>query len=224
MPGLCCLAWAFSSRSEQLLSIAVHRLLSMMGSLVEHGLWARGFRSCGFRVLVCAGFSSYDTQGGRCGLQVHSVRAQRRWHMGTAAPRGLLLAGVRPTPSYPLARGLLLARGQTHALCIGRWILIHWHVDSSRPGVRPTPSALAGGFLSTGTWNPPSQGSDPHPLHWQVDSYPLHHQGSPVNILILTFPTGVRQYHIVVLICISLLVSSIEHLFMCFLAICMINL
>ena len=126
--------------------------------------------------------------------------------------------------SYPLARGILPARGQTHVLCIGRWILIHWHVDSSRPGVRPTSSALAGGFLSTGTWNPPSQGSDPHPLHWQVDSYPLHHQGSPVNILILTFPTGVRQYHIVVLICISLLVSSIEHLFMCFLAICMINL
>ena len=93
--------------------------------------------------------------------------------MGTAAPRGLLPAGVRPTPSYPLAPGLLPARGQTHALCIGRWILIHWHVDSSRPGVRPTPSALAGGFLSTGTWNPPGQGSDPRPLHWQVDSYPL---------------------------------------------------
>ena len=51
--------------------------------------------------------------------------------------------------------------------------LIHWHLDSSRPGVRPTPSALAGGFLSTGTWNPPGQGSDPRPLHWQVDSYPL---------------------------------------------------
>ena len=151
------------------------------------------------------------------------------------------LAGPQCAGSEALAHGHSCStwtppgRGQTHALLsTGTWTppgqgsdprpLIHWHVDSSRPGVRPTPSALAGGFLSTGTWNPPSQGSNPHPLHWQVDSYPLHHQGSPVNILILTFPTGVRQYHIVVLICISLLVSSIEHLFMCFLAICMINL
>ena len=26
----------------------------------------------------------------------------------------------------------------------------------------------------------PDQGSNPCPLHWQVDSQPLHHQGSPV--------------------------------------------
>ena len=25
----------------------------------------------------------------------------------------------------------------------------------------------------------PDQGSNPHPLHWQADSQPLHHQGSP---------------------------------------------
>ena len=25
----------------------------------------------------------------------------------------------------------------------------------------------------------PGQGSNPHPLHWQVNSYPLYHQGSP---------------------------------------------
>ena len=30
----------------------------------------------------------------------------------------------------------------------------------------------------------PDQGSNPCPLHWQADSQPLHHQGSP---LILTF-------------------------------------
>ena len=29
----------------------------------------------------------------------------------------------------------------------------------------------------------PDQGADPCPLHWQVDSYPLHHQGSPRVIL-----------------------------------------
>ena len=26
----------------------------------------------------------------------------------------------------------------------------------------------------------PDQGPNPHPLHWQVDSYPLYHQGSPI--------------------------------------------
>ena len=29
----------------------------------------------------------------------------------------------------------------------------------------------------------PDQGSNPSPLHWQADSQPLHHQGSPVFFL-----------------------------------------
>ena len=30
----------------------------------------------------------------------------------------------------------------------------------------------------------PDQGSNPCPLHWQADSQPLHHQGSPVFIFL----------------------------------------
>ena len=29
----------------------------------------------------------------------------------------------------------------------------------------------------------PGQGSNPCPLHWQADSYPLHHQGSPNKLM-----------------------------------------
>ena len=33
----------------------------------------------------------------------------------------------------------------------------------------------------------PDQGSNPHPLHWQADSYPLRHQGSPFFFLIFIY-------------------------------------
>ena len=41
---------------------------------------------------------------------------------------------------------------------------------------RPSCSAACGIF--------PDQGSNPCPLHWQADSQPLHHQGSP-NFMLL---------------------------------------
>ena len=44
---------------------------------------------------------------------------------------------------------------------------------------RPSCSASCGTF--------PDQGSNPCPLHWQADSQPLHHQGSPSAFLLLLF-------------------------------------
>ena len=37
----------------------------------------------------------------------------------------------------------------------------------------------------------PDRGSKPRPLHWQADSQPLHHQGSPVGRFLITVSISV---------------------------------
>ena len=83
-------------------------------------------------------------------------------------------------------RGLSLiaaSGGHSSSRCAGlslSWPLLLRSTGSRRAGSvvvahRPSRSAACGIF--------PDQGSNPCPLHWQADSQPLRHQGSPLDLL-----------------------------------------
>ena len=58
----------------------------------------------------------------------------------------------------------------------------------SRGSRRPGSAAVAHGpSCSAACGILPDQGSNPCPLHWQADSQPLRHQGSPLLVLLSTF-------------------------------------
>ena len=87
-------------------------------------------------------------------------------------------------------RGLSLfaaSRGHSSSWCAGlslSWALLLRSTGSRRAGSvvvahGPSCSAACGIF--------PDQGSNPCPLHWQADSQPLRHQGSPFICILTIF-------------------------------------
>ena len=84
--------------------------------------------------------------------------------------RGLSLAVASGGHSSSRCAGLSLSwplfLRSTGSRCAGSAIVAHG----------PSCSAVCGIF--------PDQGSNPCPLHWQADSQPLRHQGSPTSLLL----------------------------------------
>ena len=81
------------------------------------------------------------------------------------------------------ARGLSLvaARGDYSSLwCAGfslQWLLLLWSAGSRHVGSVVVAHGLS---CSVACGIFPDQGSNPCPLHWQVDAQPLCHQGSSI--------------------------------------------
>ena len=86
--------------------------------------------------------------------------------------RGLSLVAASGGHSSSRCAGLSLSRPlllrSTGSRCAGSVVVAHG----------PSCSAVCGIF--------PDQGSNPCPLHWQADSQPLRHQGSPRCFLVLS--------------------------------------
>ena len=87
--------------------------------------------------------------------------------------RGLSLVAVSGGHSWSRCAGLSLS-----------WPLLLRSTGSRRVGSVDVAHGLS---CSAACGIFPDQGSNPCPLHWQADSQPLHHQGSPwLTILILS--------------------------------------
>ena len=196
MLGLRFCARAFSSCGKRgPLFIAVRGPLTIAASLIaEHRLQTRRLSSCGSRAqLLC---DMWDLP--RPGLEPVSPALAGR--LSTTAPPGKPFASffIHKTKGFFVfiylfiyfrlcwvfvsARGLSLvvaSRGHSSSRCAG--------LSLSRPLLlRGTSSRRAGSVVvahgpscSAACGILPDQGSNPRPLHWQVDSQPLRHQGSP---------------------------------------------
>ena len=83
-------------------------------------------------------------------------------------------------------RGLSLvvaSGGHSSSRCAGlslSWPLLLRSTGSRRAG---SVSVAQGPSCSAACGILPDQGLNPRPLHWQADSQPLHHQGSPQTLI-----------------------------------------
>ena len=92
--------------------------------------------------------------------------------------RGLSLVAASGGHSSSQCAGLSLSRP-----------LLLWSTGSRRAGsvvVAHGPGCSAAGGIF------PDQGSNPCPLHWQADSQPLRHQGSPIQLFLFISLTGTK--------------------------------
>ena len=83
-------------------------------------------------------------------------------------------------------RGLSLVAvsgGHSSSRCAG--LSLSWPLLLRSTGSRHAGSVVVahGPSCSTACGIFPNQGSNPCPLHWQADSQPLHHQGSPSSFI-----------------------------------------
>ena len=149
--GLRFCARAFSSCGKWgPLFIAVRRPLTIAASPVaEHRLQTRRLSSCGSRAQLLHGM----------------------WD----PPR----PGLEPVSPALAGRFSTTARGHSLSRCAG--LSLSWPLLLRSTGSRRAGSAIVahGPSRSTACGIFPDQGSNPWPLHWQADSQPLHHQGSP---------------------------------------------
>ena len=100
--------------------------------------------------------------------------------------RGLSLAAASGGHSSSRCTGLSLSRPlllrSTGSRCVGSVVVAHG----------PSCSTACGIF--------PDQGSNPCPLHWQVDSQPLRHQGSPVCLAFKIYFLFMKSFYVLCLL------------------------
>ena len=96
-------------------------------------------------------------------------------------------------------RGLSLVAasgGHSSSWCAG--LSLSWPLLLQSTGSRHAGSVIVahGPSRSTACGILPDQGLNPCPLHWQADSQPLRHQGSPPSLLDLVFLVGFYLAHL----------------------------
>ena len=78
------------------------------------------------------------------------------------------------------------SRGHSSSRCAGLSLLRCLLLRSTGSRRAGSATVAHGPSCSAACGILPDEGSNPHPLHWQADSQPLRHQGSPIFFVFLT--------------------------------------